>query len=184
MTRRLLLMRHAKSSWDSAAARDFDRPLNQRGHKAGKRMGRYLREEGLGWDVLLVSPSERTRQTVERLEVGYGETLAPVYDDRIYMASATQLLSLLRNLDDMASSVLLIGHNPGMQGLALSLLARDAGDQAQRARIESKYPTAALTVIDFSVARWDKVAPASGTLERFVKPKDLKKAKLTSPADI
>ncbi|MEO0410760.1 MAG: histidine phosphatase family protein [Pseudomonadota bacterium] len=179
MARRLLLMRHAKSSWDSAVARDFDRPLNKRGHKAGKHMGAYLHKEGLSWDVLLVSPAERTRQTVERLEAGYGETLAPLYDDRLYMASATQLLAVLRNLDDIAQTVMLIAHNPGIQGLALSLVARGGRKETDRARIESKYPTAALTVIDFTAANWNKVAPAGGALERFVKPKDLKKAKLT-----
>ncbi|MEM1021335.1 MAG: histidine phosphatase family protein [Pseudomonadota bacterium] len=182
--KRLILMRHAKSSWDSAVARDFDRPLNARGFKAGKRMGRYLKEDGLLWDVMLVSPSQRTKQTVERLETGFGEALDPLYDDRLYMASATQLLSLVRNLDDASDTALLLGHNPGVQGLAMTLLPHgDTEMEKARARIEAKYPTAAIAVLDCPTERWSAVAPASARLDRFIKPKDLKK-KAAAPLEL
>jgi phosphohistidine phosphatase len=173
--KRLILLRHAKSSWDAPVTRDFDRPLSKRGIKAGKVMGRYLLRERLRWDVLLVSPALRTMETVDRLEKGYNAGLEPLYDDRLYMASTSQLLHLVRGLDDAAGSAMIIGHNPGIQGLALTLTPSDDGANPHRARLDAKYPTAALAVIECPAARWADVTPASGRLERFVKPKDLKR---------
>lgn len=171
--KRVVLLRHAKSSWDAAVTRDFDRPLNTRGRVAGVLMGQYLRREGIAWDVALVSPALRTRQSVDQLEIGYGRSLDPLYDDRLYMASTSQLLQLARGLDDAASCVLVIAHNPGIQGLALTLTPSDGGASTQRARMDAKYPTAGLCIIDVPAKRWDALAPATGRLERFVKPKDI-----------
>lgn len=173
--KRLILLRHAKSSWDAPVTRDFDRPLSKRGIKAGKTMGQYLLRERLSWDALLVSPALRTMETVDRLEKGYNAALDPLYDDRLYMASTSQLLHLVRGLDDALGSVMVIGHNPGIQGLALSLTPNDDGANKHRLRLEAKYPTAALAVLEADVARWADIVPASATLERFIKPKDLKR---------
>lgn len=174
--KRLVLLRHAKSSWDAPVSRDFDRPLSKRGNKAGLTMGRYLVTEKIRWDVLLVSPALRTMETVERLEKGYGKALDPLYDDRLYMASTTQLLAMVRGLDDAsASTAMIIGHNPGIQGLALALTPGGEDADQDRARMDAKYPTAALAVLDFKALRWADIAPGSAALERFVKPKDLKR---------
>lgn len=180
--KRLVLLRHAKSSWDAPVSRDFDRPLSKRGKRAGKAMGRYLLAQKITWDVMLVSPALRTMETVERLEVGYGKALDPLYDDRLYMASTNQLLAMVRGLDDEGvSSAVIVGHNPGIQGLALALTpGGDDADKA-RARLDAKFPTAALAVLEFSAKRWADIAPGSGALERFIKPKDLKHEDGDSP---
>ncbi|MEM9880527.1 MAG: histidine phosphatase family protein, partial [Pseudomonadota bacterium] len=102
--KRLILLRHAKSSWDAPVSRDFDRPLSKRGHKAGKVMGRYLKAEKISWDVALVSPAARTLATVDRLELGYGAPCYALQDERLYMASTHQLLYIVRGFDDMFRS--------------------------------------------------------------------------------
>jgi len=173
--KRLVLLRHAKSSWDAPVCRDFDRPLSKRGNKAGKVMGAYLKREKITWDALLVSPAQRTKDTVARLEKGYGSEFTPHYDDRLYMASTNQLLQILRGLDDGYGTVMMIGHNPGIQGLALTLTPSDDGANRDRVRMDAKYPTAALAIIDFDAAHWHAIGPATGTLERFIKPKHLKR---------
>jgi phosphohistidine phosphatase len=103
--------------------------------------------------------------------IGYGAELVPECDQRIYLASAETLLDLVRGTPDEADRLLLVGHNPGMESLAL-LLTR-AGDGGRRGEIEAKYPTGSLAEISFAVASWREIKPDEGRLERFVRPRDL-----------
>lgn len=168
----LTVLRHAKSSWDDAVARDFDRPLNARGQRAAVTVGRHLRSEGLSFDHVVASPAVRITETVEQVEAGYGSALAPAWDRRIYLASASTLMDVVHELPAGADSALLIGHNPGLEDLVLMLVPDRAGD-VLRDSVEEKFPTAALAVITFETDDWSAIRSGSGTLARFVRPRDL-----------
>jgi phosphohistidine phosphatase len=167
--RTLTLLRHAKSGWDSPAARDFDRPLNARGRKAARAMGREMRRLGLGFDRILASPAVRVTQTLSELAQGYGGAVDTRFDEAVYLAPPETLLALVRGADDADSRLLLVGHNPGMEQLALLLSAPNP----LRDEIAAKYPTAALAEIGFEVEHWHEVAPGEGRLARFIRPREL-----------
>jgi phosphohistidine phosphatase len=168
----LTLLRHAKSSWDDPVARDFDRPLNGKGKRAAATVGRYLRGEGLRFDHVVASPATRVVETIENVETGYGSALAPQWDKRAYLASASSLLDIVQELPDAAERALLVGHNPGLEDLILKLIPDRAGDEL-RDSVEEKFPTAAVAVMTFDVDRWDAVRSDGGTLVCFTRPRDL-----------
>lgn len=167
----LTLLRHAKSGWDDAIARDVDRPLNPRGKLAAARIGQYLRDEGLDFDHVLASPAVRVVETLDHLARGRGGPLSAVTERRIYLASSATLLDLVNALPDAASRVLLVGHNPGLEDLVMLLVP--ASDGALRAEVEVKFPTASLAEMTFAVDRWRDVTGNGGRLARFVRPRDL-----------
>jgi phosphohistidine phosphatase len=164
----LSLLRHAKSGWDDPSLSDFARPLNARGRGAARAMGQELRALGLAWDHVLASPAARVTETIDELAESYGP-LAPIYDERIYLAALDTLLELVRATDDAYATLLVVGHNPGMERLAL-LLSRGG---ALHDELTLKYPTGALAEIAFPVDHWRDVAESGGTLARFLRPRDL-----------
>lgn len=166
----LTLLRHAKSTWDDPVERDFDRPLNGRGRRAAARVGQWLADDGATFDHARASPAVRVRQTIEGIEDGLGRRLAPMFDARIYLASAMTLLDIVQGFDEQAATALLIGHNPGLEDLLL-LLTPDA--DPLRGEAEIKYPTATLAVLDLDVATWRAAAPGTAHLRHFVRPRDL-----------
>lgn len=167
----LTLMRHAKSGWDDAVQRDFDRPLNAKGHRAAAAMGRHLRGLGVAFDHLVASPALRVTETLDGFATGYGALPAVVPDRRVYLASAPMLLDLVRELPPAAERVLLVGHNPGLEDLVLLLTPDEDGPV--RDAVEEKYPTASVAEIRFEIADWTAVEPGAGELARFVRPRDL-----------
>ncbi len=168
----LTLLRHAKSGWDDPVSRDFDRPLNKRGKHASEVMGKWLRDHGIHFDLIIGSPAIRVVETIEHFAIGYGETMAPMWDKRVYLASAQSLLEVIQDAPDTAESLLLVGHNPGFEDLVLMLVPDVAGDDARDA-VEEKYPTAALAEIRFDVDRWADVRAGQGRLEWFTRPRDV-----------
>lgn len=166
----LYVLRHAKSDWGDSSLRDFDRPLNERGWKAAKAVGREMRERGLSPDLVLVSPSARTLETLGRVQEGYGEQLETVEDRSIYLAETDTLVGLVRSAPADARHLMIVGHNPGMHELVLELAE---GPHELRDDVAQKYPTAALAEISFDVREWADVAPRTGRLRSFVKPRDL-----------
>jgi phosphohistidine phosphatase len=162
--KRLFLLRHAKSSWDDAGLADRDRPLAPRGRRAVEVMARHLRDETISPSLVLSSPARRTRETLDGLAPS-GEVQI---EDELYGASAADLLERLRRLPDSKESVMLIGHNPAIQELALSLAG--AGDR--RADLERKFPTGALATLTVPDS-WHELGPGSADLVEFVRPKDL-----------
>ncbi|SFS11182.1 SixA phosphatase family protein [Sphingomonas jatrophae] len=170
--KRLFLLRHAKSGWDDPVARDFDRPLNAKGKRAARAIGRYLRDEKLVFDRVTASPATRVVETLDEVAAGRGATLAPVWDKRLYLASASALLDIVQDAANDSDSLLLVGHNPGLEELVL-LLVPDREDDMTRDEIEEKLPTASFVELRFDVASWDAVAENGGTLGRFVRPRDL-----------
>jgi len=164
----LTLLRHAKSGWDDPSLRDFDRPLNPRGRRAAATVGREMRRLGLGFDVVVASPARRVIETLDEVEKAFG-TLAPCYDQRLYLAPPETLLEVARETGEEAESLLLVGHNPGLEELVLRLSAKGA----LRGEAEVKYPTATLAEMRFDVASWRQLRDGAATLARFVRPRDL-----------
>jgi len=182
--RQLLLLRHAKSSWDDPRLSDHARPLNARGRRAAVGMAAVMRELGLSPDIVLVSSARRTLQTLEALSPIDGSPLIEPMDD-LYLASWPSLLSVLRGLPETARSVLMIGHNPGLHELAMALTG--AGAMAEGSpttqRLAEGYPTAALT--EFAVAlRWRLLEAGGGRLVRFLTPADLPSAEAGDTTEI
>jgi phosphohistidine phosphatase len=168
----LTLLRHAKSGWDDPVLRDFDRPLNGKGKRAAQLVGRNWRTIGLEFDHVVASPAVRVIETIEQVAAGYGGALAPAWDRRIYLASATTLLDLVHELPADADGVLLVGHNPGLEDLVL-LLVPDSDEQPLRDDVEAKFPTASTAQLRFDVAEWRDIAAGGGSLNLFVRPRDL-----------
>ncbi len=167
----LTLLRHAKSGWDDKVVRDVDRPLNGKGKRAAAIVGRHWRGLGLSFDHVVASPAVRVAETIEDLVGGYGESLTPVIDRRIYLASAVTLLDVIHELPESADHVLMVGHNPGLEDLVLMLVPDDATDSL-RDTVEEKFPTASTAELTFSGA-WSDVAQNGATLTRFIRPRDL-----------
>jgi phosphohistidine phosphatase len=172
IVKKLMLLRHAKSGWDDPVSRDFDRPLNTKGKRAAQRVGEYMRTHDIRFDHVVASPAVRVVETIEQLAEGVGETIAPAWDKRVYLASAVSLLDVVQEADDEHDSLLLVGHNPGLEDLVL-MLVPDSPDDAARDQIEEKFPTASLAEISFPVDRWEDVRPNGGALSLFIRPRDL-----------
>jgi phosphohistidine phosphatase len=171
--RQLLLMRHAKSSWDDPKLADHARPLNARGRMAAAAMGEAMRRLGLAPDVVLVSSARRTLQTLEALKP-WDDTPLVEPMDLLYLASGSQLLSVLQGVAETARRVLLIAHNPGMHELAMTLTGTHAmsQDTPTMRRLAEGYPTGALA--EFSIAGpWWQLDQGGGRLIRFLAPRDL-----------
>ncbi|MEH3122838.1 MAG: histidine phosphatase family protein [Sphingomonas phyllosphaerae] len=167
----LTLLRHAKSGWDDPVARDFDRPLNARGRRAAVTMGRHLRDLRLTFDRVVASPAARVDETIVEVARGLGRALTPTWDRRLYLAAPTTLLDVVHECEPAAESLLLVGHNPGLEELTLLLVPDDAS--ALRLAAEEKYPTATLAEITFDADDWAAVGVGRGRLTRFIRPRDV-----------
>jgi phosphohistidine phosphatase len=170
--RRLMLLRHAKSDWSVGGQRDIDRTLAPRGREVAPLMGRYMAQHGLAPDRVLVSSARRTRETWELLAPEFGEQPAFGYEPRLYEASAKAILAVVHETAADIHTLLLIGHNPGLQEIAAKLMA--TGEIDARQQLMEKFPTAALAVLDFPTDAWTTLKPSSGRLDRFVTPKALR----------
>lgn len=169
--RQLLLLRHAKSSWDEATLSDHARPLNTRGKRAADAMAEQMRTLGLAPDVVLVSSSRRTLQTLEALQPMDDPPMVEVMD-ALYLAPWQGLLEALNKVPETARSVLLIAHNPGLHDLGLALVGPAAAGGPLAQRLATDYPTGALA--EFTVAgSWRDLREGGGRLVRFLCPKDL-----------
>ena len=147
--------------------RDRDRPLNGRGRRAAKAIARHLREEGIDPELVLCSPARRARDTLEGIEPVLTRRTSRIEPD-VYGGGAGTLLELLRGLPDGVASVMLIGHNPGLEELALEL----ARDGPLVGELEAKYPTGALATLAFE-GRWADLAAGQAELTAFVRPRDI-----------
>lgn len=168
---RLMLLRHAKSDWSSSGTQDIARPLNVRGEAAARLMGNYMARHSLIPQRALCSPARRTRETWAGIAAQWPAEIDIMFDERLYAATPQVLLSIVRSQDDAARTLLLIGHNPGLQETAELLIA--AGDVELRERLRKKFPTAALSVIDFAVDKWGRIHNHSGRLDRYVTPRSI-----------
>jgi len=160
----LHLLRHAKSSWDEPGLDDHERPLAPRGRRAAKQLARHLEDEGIQPELVLCSSARRTVETYEAIGKALGEPQVRI-EDELYAASETQLLEQARGVPAGVGSVMLIGHNPGIQYLAVTL----AGSGNELERIRVKYPTAALGTLSFD-STWARLEPGAAALEAFWRP--------------
>lgn len=167
--KRLLLLRHGKSDWNNRDQPDNERPLNDRGQRAAALMGAYLRQRGLTPDLILSSPSVRTRETAAKVMLALQAEVPLEFRSVLYLADTRTIMEQVRGAADTVKTLLVIGHNPGMQLAALKL---SAGDPAgRRDDIEEKFPTAALAVIEFDIDHWADAK--GGDLVAFDSPKAL-----------
>jgi len=171
---RLLLLRHAKSDW-SGDLGDHDRPLAPRGRKAAPRMGAFMRKKGYVPAAVLCSTAERTKETLALVLSALGADPKVRYERALYLAEWPGLLAAMQTAAAADTPLLMIGHNPGIEQLAIALAAQpeDAAERARRDQLERKFPTAGLAVLDFGAPHWDAVKPRSGHLIDFVRPRDI-----------
>ena len=160
--KRLLILRHAKSSWDDASLRDFDRPLNDRGERDALFMGEVLAERDFKPDLIVSSPAARAKRTAELVRQAAGWEAPLVFDKRIYEASPQELLVVINEIRDEVSTSVFAGHNPGMEGIIRLLTGRTV-----------EMPTASVAVIEFEVDRWSAIGPGSGRLIEVMRPKEV-----------
>jgi phosphohistidine phosphatase len=159
----LLVLRHAKSSWSDPALDDHERPLNPRGRRDGPRIGALVREYGLMPDVVISSDAVRARLTAEAVVEAARYAGEILLDRRLYMAGPADILSLLRTVPEEAETVMIVGHNPGLE----ELVARLTGERQD-------LPTAALAQIVLPVDRWRALTLSTrGTLVGHWRPKEL-----------
>ena len=167
----LTLLRHAKSGDDGTIRRDLDRRLNAKGRRAARAMGRDLKERAIAFDAVIASTAVRVAETIEEVAASYGRAIEPRWDRRIYLASVADLIDVIQEAPAEADTLLLVGHNPGLEQLVLALVPDGAGDA--RGSVAEKYPTASLAEIALDIADWHDLETGLGRLVRFVRPRDI-----------
>lgn len=155
----LFVLRHAKSSWDDFNLSDFDRPLNKRGLNAAPLMGRMIFENDFQPTYILSSPAKRAKQTAVLVKESAQIGKEIRYDERIYEASPFRLLQVVSELDETRESAMIVGHNPGLEGLIKILTGEIRA-----------MPTAALAVIDLNIENWHETAAECGKLRILIRP--------------
>jgi len=167
----LYLLRHAKSSWDDPGLADEERPLAPRGERAARRMAQHIREAGIRPALVLCSPARRTRQTLEAVAGSFGKHVEVLVEDGLYGAGAWELTARLRRVPTELPSVMVVGHNPGLQELALGL-AGGGGEEAL-ASLRAKFPTAALATLLLPEGGWESLARGGAEIVSLVLPRSL-----------
>lgn len=157
----LYLLRHAKSSWDSPSLADFDRPLNARGNRTAPFMGRLMAERGLLPDAVISSPAKRAAATAKLVTQAAGWARSIALEQRIYEASPQTLVNVVSELSPYVRSALIVGHNPGIEGLIRDLTGR-----------LEPMPTAALAVIALPIECWDQISDGCGFLKAMYRPRE------------
>ena len=155
------ILRHAKSSWDDHSLSDFERPLNGRGLRAAQFIGSLMKQHGYTPDAIVSSPAERTKQTAELVREAAGFEPEITFNELIYEATVGTLVLIIAGINETISSVLIVGHNPGAEGLVYYLTGEIA-----------PMPTAALAVIDFDIDNWADIGDGRGNLRRVFRPRE------------
>jgi phosphohistidine phosphatase len=165
----LYLLRHAKSSWADSGIGDLDRALAPRGQRAAEKIAKHLRQQGAAPAIVLCSSARRARETLALVAPAFGTTTELVVEEGLYAASAEQLLSRLQRIPERTASAMIIGHNPGLQDLAVTL----AGHGGRLERLREGFPTTALAVLCSPIASWRELGPGDAKLIDFVVPREL-----------
>jgi phosphohistidine phosphatase len=165
----LYLLRHAKSSWADPSLPDQERPLAPRGIRDAQRIAKHLVRLGIEPELVLCSSAERTRETLELVRPALGASSTVRLEAELYAASSEELLNRIRAVPEAVASVMLIGHNPGLQDFALFLTS--AGGEL--GRLKAKFPTAALATLTLPTTTWSRLSKADALLAGFAVPKQL-----------
>jgi len=166
-----MLLRHAKAVQQSQGD-DFARDLQDKGVADAGRLGEHLAERALVPDFALVSSSERTRQTFEIVQAALGRQIAARFEDGLYNATAAELRGMLRSIQAGITTLMIVGHNPGIADAAV-MLARD-GDPVEIGRMRNRFSPCGVAVIAFDAETWADAAASGGRLDLFLLPEDLK----------
>jgi len=169
--RRLLLLRHAKAERSQPGGSDLERRLTDRGTTDARKLGAYFVRHRLMPGLAIVSTSVRTRETWRLLAGTFDRPPKARFDERLYDASPEAIVRIIQETAPGIETLLVIGHNPGLQEAAVRLVG--AGDVDARQRLAEQFPTAALAVIEFAREEWSRVHVQGGRLEHFVKPRSL-----------
>ena len=165
MKKKILIMRHAKSSWSDEKLKDFDRPLNARGKKDAPKMGRYLKELGIAPDQIFSSPAERAKLTTLAVAKELGvNSVAIRWDEELYFGNPMAYLNAIRSADQDSNAVMTVGHNP-MSAEIMSALSLQS--------FTHHVPTAALACFETDVEKWKDVKQSGCKLLWIVSPKDI-----------
>lgn len=164
--RRIVLFRHAKADWPQVS--DHERPLAERGRTDAAVAGRKLADTGIAFDLALCSTAIRTRETWKLAVHELPDRPRTIYEERVYEASPGELIAVLNEIPDDVRNVILIGHNPGVHGLADILSGRSEGDALERMNRHG-FPTAAFALLSFD-GPWKSVEPGVGTLTDYWSP--------------
>ena len=162
------LFRHAKSDWGDAGQRDFDRGLNNRGRQGAALMGRHIRRHEIEWDMVLASPAERVRATLEEAALGVETSVEP----RLYLAGPETHFDVIRDVAGDADAVLLSAHNPGLQDVILALVSPEHETPDFREAMV-KFPTASFAVLELPINDWSELGAQNAKLVHFMRPRDL-----------
>ena len=169
----LTILRHAKSGWDVQVERDFDRPINARGKRGAELIGQYVKRQAMPVDRIIASPAVRVTETLDLFQPAANlDTIEPHWDRRIYLASAATLIDVIRDTGKDAVNLLIAGHNPGLEDLAL-MLAPEEGGGALREEVEKKLPTSALVRLELDIADWHDLDVNMARIADLIRPRDL-----------
>jgi phosphohistidine phosphatase len=157
----LFLLRHAKSSWDNPNISDFERPLNKRGLETAPFIGKLLYDRKIQPDLILSSPAKRAKQTAILVKETGELSVEINYEDNIYEASPLRLLEILSKVNDEAESILLVGHNPGLESLIRILSGEIHAIQ-----------TCVLTKLNLNIEKWNEISSDCGEIEFIIRPKE------------
>jgi phosphohistidine phosphatase len=172
---RLMLLRHAKSDW-SGNLQDHERPLAPRGKKAAPQIGAYMRANGYQPALVLCSTAVRATQTLELIVPKFEAEPETRFERALYLAEWPRLMAEIQDGSSSATPLLMVGHNPGLEQLAIALASpsQDPAERERAQKLAQKFPTAALAVLDFDIADWSELRPGTGRLRDYVRPKDLR----------
>lgn len=162
----LYLLRHAKAETGDSAQLDHARPLAERGRRDAQALGEWMHQYNMLPQKVLCSSSVRTTQTLDLLSRSWQIPVAVDISPDLYLAAAPDILQLLQQTDSRHEILLVVGHNPGLHHLCLTLTS---GSQS-RGMMEVRFPTCALAVISYEIEQWDMIAPAAGRLALFREP--------------
>lgn len=160
------LLRHAKSDWGAGDKRDFDRGLNARGRRGAALIGTHIHDFGVNWDLVLASPAERVRRTLDAADLG----IAANFDERLYLAHTDTIFDVLHGAT--GDRVLVVGHNPGLGDMVLELV-KPVNENCLFDQAKVKFPTAAFAVFELDIDDWGDLRPGCGRLVHFARPRDL-----------
>lgn len=174
--KRLYILRHAKAVPAEDADDDFGRELAGRGHADAGHLGEWLASHDLVPDIALCSDARRTVETSQDVSQAFKKPPKIEFLHTLYLASASAIFGELRKAPAKAGSLMVIGHNPGLETLAVNLVRRPKSekDKERVRKLAEGMPTCALAIFDFDIETWKELAPAQGELQNFIRPKDLK----------
>jgi len=158
--KKLYLIRHAKSSWEDTTLDDFERPLNKKGKKDAPLMGKLLDTKNITADIIISSPSKRTKQTVKLINQQLQFPLEIIYDDNLYETTVNGLEKVIKNIDNKYESIYLFGHNPSLNSFVEKYI-----------NIGENIPTCGIVGIEFDSDIWSKISPKKAKLLFFEYPK-------------